>query len=298
MMCTDDKHLDDIRREGHIIHNVRMAIALGFSPIEAVTMATYNTAEQYGLRDRGAIAAGRRADLLLVSYLETMHVVDVFQNGISAKELLSRPSASPGVPDAVFDSVHLNPISPDDLQLQVSGVTDVIGMIPRQILTDHLREAVPSVNGYFQPSSEYAKLCVLERHGKNGNIAVAPLKGYGVRGGAIASSVAHDSHNVIAAGDGDMDIAIAINHIREIGGGYAVVRHGTVVGSLPLRIAGLMSDEPFAAVEHKVQAILREAQSLHIHEDFDPFISLSFLALLVIPTLRLSDQGLVDLFGG
>ena len=196
----------------------------------------------------------------------------------------------------MLNSVHLKPVTPDDLQLKVDAVTDVIEMVPFQLLTSHLRESVPSANGYFQPDAVYTKLCVLERHGKNGNIAVAPLKGYKVQGGAVATSVAHDSHNIIAAGDNDRDIALAINTIKAIGGGYVVVQNGTVIGSLPLTLAGLMSDKPYAAVESATQSILAETKKLHIASDLDPFISLSFMALPVIPTLRLTDQGLIDLF--
>ncbi|MBE0601449.1 MAG: adenine deaminase, partial [Firmicutes bacterium] len=133
-------------------------------------------------------------------------------------------------------------------------------------------------------------------HGKNGNIAVAPPKGYGIRGGAVATSVAHDSHNVIAAGDNDRDIVLAVNHIRAIGGGYAVVHHGSVSGSLPLQVAGLMSTETHQRVEQQTQAILDAARPLQINDGIDPFISLSFMALPVIPTLRLTDRGLIDLF--
>lgn len=296
LFCTDDKHLDDIRRDGHIAHNVRMAIQLGVSPMEAISMATYNTAEHYGLRDRGAVAAGRRADLLLLSDLKTMRIEAVYKDGIPAGERMKSRAVPYDIPQAVLRSVHLNSVAAEDIQLHVSGITDVMEMIPSQLLTRHLREEVPAVNGVFRPSAEYAKLCVLERHGKNGNIAVAPLKGYGISGGAVATSVAHDSHNIIAAGDNDGDIVLAINHIREIHGGYAVARSGKVTGSLSLRVAGLMSDKPYEAVERETSAILAAAQPLQITEGIDPFIGLSFLALPVIPTLRLTDKGLIDLF--
>jgi adenine deaminase len=296
LFCTDDKHLDDIRREGHIVHNVRMAIKLGVPPVEAVAMATYNTAEHYGLRDRGAVAAGRRADLLLLSDLAAMRIEGVYRGGVSAGELLKKPHDPPRIPDAVLHSVHLKPVAPDDLRLKVVGKTDVIGMIPSQLLTRHLLEVVPATGGYFMPSAVYAKLCVLERHGKNGNIAVAPLKGYGIRGGAVATTVAHDSHNVIAAGDNDRDIAVAVNHLRETGGGYAVAQDGIVTGSLPLKVTGLMSNEPCETVERQMRIILDTAKKLQIAKGMEPFISLSFLALPVIPTLRLTDRGLIDLF--
>ena len=298
LMCTDDKHLDDIRRDGHIAHNIRLAIRCGIPPAEAIAMATYNTAEHYGLKDRGAIAAGRVADLVLLSNLDEMQVESVYKSGVLTSDLVTCSAESAPIPHAILHSVHLKEITPADLSLRVEATTDVIEMIPRQLLTNHLREAVPVIGGLFQPSEVYSKLCVLERHGKNGNIAVAPLKGYCITSGAIATSVAHDSHNIIAAGDNDADIVIAINHIRSIGGGYAVVRNGNVTGSLPLPIAGLMSTEPFAAVERATNAILSEAQKLHIAEGIDPFISLSFMALPVIPTLRLTDQGLIDLFTG
>ncbi len=296
MMCTDDKHLDDIHRYGHIVHNIRMAIDLGFPPIEAITMASYNTAEHFGLRDRGAIAAGRRADLLLVSDLQTMKIEAVYQNGTSADTLLQSPSTKREVPSDILNSIHLKLITEADIQLKADGVTDVMGMIPGQILTRHLQEAVPVENGFFKPSQTYAKLCVLERHGKNGNIAVAPLKGYGIQGGAVATSVAHDSHNIIVAGDNDSDIVLAVNHLRTIGGGYVVVNNGTVIGSLPLQVAGLMSLESHTQVEQLTETVLAAARTLHIADGIDPFISLSFMALPVIPTLRLTDQGLIDLF--
>ena len=296
LFCTDDKHLDDIRANGHIIQNVRMAIQLGFSPVEAITMATYNTAEHYGLHDRGAIAAGRRADFLLVSNLHSMTVEAVYKNGKAAAELIAADISQSPLPHAILNSVHIKFITPDDLQLKVGAISDVIEMVPSQLLTNHLKEAVPAVDGYFAPTSVYSKLCVFERHGKNGNIAIAPLKGYGITGGAVATSVAHDSHNIIAAGDNDNDIALAVNHIHNVGGGYAIAQNGSITGSLPLRVTGLMSDEPFHVVENKISTILRQAESLHIAKDIEPFISLSFLALPVIPTLRLTDNGLIDLF--
>ncbi len=296
LFCTDDKHLDDIRRDGHIIQNVRMAIALGMNPIEAICMATLNTAEHYGFSQCGAIAPGLLADLLLLSDLHTMRIESVYKSGVSSAVLLDSPPPPLAVPEEILHSVHTKTIVPDDLRLPVQGVTDVLEMVPSQLLTRHLREAVPARQGFFQPDSCYTKLCVVERHGRNGNIAVAPLKGYGITGGAIATSVAHDSHNIIAAGDNDRDLALAINHIRKINGGYAVVENGQVTGSLALTIAGLMSAEPHTVIEQATNDILARAGRLHISAGIEPFISLSFLALPVIPTLRLTDQGLIDLF--
>ena len=173
-------------------------------------------------------------------------------------------------------------------------VTDVIGMRPNVLVTEHLREAVPMRGGFFTPDGVYSKLCVVERHGRNGNIAVCPLKGYGLRGGAVATSVAHDSHNVIAAGDNDGDLVLAINTLKEIGGGYVLAGGGKVLGTLPLRLAGLMSLERGERVARQIADIEGKARAMGIPEGIDPFISLSFMALPVIPSLRLTDKGLFD----
>ena len=293
MFCTDDKHLDDIARDGHLRWNVRQAISLGMKPVTAIKMATWNAAREYGLRDLGAVAAGYRADLVLLDSLKQMTVRAVYKDGRPVEERFAGLAAAP-VPDALLHSVHFENVAPADLALPVAGPAHVIEMVPYQIVTRHAVEEVPSENGFFRPNAVYTKLCVVERHGKNGGVAVCPLKGYGITGGAIATSVAHDSHNVIAAGDNDADLALAINHLKEIGGGYVLAGGGKILGALPLRVGGLMSTAPWEEIQAGAGAILERAKAMGIPYHVDPFTSLSFLALPVIPELRLTDRGLFD----
>lgn len=293
LFCTDDKHLDDISREGHVRWNVRQAIRLGMDPVAAIKMATINAARVYGLRDLGAVAPGYRADLVLLSSLKKVKVEQVYKDGVPVEEALAACRPAP-VPDALLNTVRFSPVTAQDLRLPVGETAHCIEMVPYQIVTKHVVEPVPSENGLFVPNETYAKLCVVERHGRSGGIAVCPLKGYGIRGGAIATSVAHDSHNVIAAGDNDEDLALAINQLKSMGGGYVLVSGGQVLGQLPLPVAGLMSTDPWEDVQRNTAAILKQASQMGIPYHVDPFTSLSFLALPVIPELRLTDRGLFD----
>lgn len=293
LFCTDDKHLDDISREGHVRWNVRQAIRLGMEPVTAIKMATLNAARVYGLRDLGAVAPGYRADLVLLSSLKRVKVEQVYKDGVPVEQAMARCTAAP-VPSSLQNTVRFADVRPEDLRLPVGKTAHCIEMVPYQIMTKHVVEEVPSENGLFRPNEVYTKLCVVERHGRGGGIAVCPLKGYGIRGGAIATSVAHDSHNVIVAGDNDRDLALAINHLKSIGGGYVLVAGGKVLGQLPLPVAGLMSTDPWEDVQRNTAAILKQASQMGIPYHVDPFISLSFLALPVIPELRLTDRGLFD----
>ena len=293
LFCTDDKHIEDIKRDGHVRWNVRQAISLGMKPVTAIKMATWNAARAYGLARRGAVAAGYRADIIVLDSLKQVTVNTVYKNGVPLAGAFKKLRAYPA-PDTLLHSVQYKDVCEKDIALRTSGKTDVIEMVPYQIATRHVVEAVPAKNGFFRPNGTYTKLCVVERHGKNGNIAVAPLKGYGIKGGAIATSVAHDSHNIIAAGDNDADIVLAVNSLREMGGGYVLVGGGKVLGSMPLTVAGLMSEAPAAEVQKTTAAILAKAATMGIPYYVDPFISLSFMALPVIPEIRLSDMGLFD----
>ncbi|MDL2253523.1 adenine deaminase [Ruminococcaceae bacterium OttesenSCG-928-I18] len=294
LFCTDDKHLDDIWRDGHIRWNLKLAMEEGLAPALALGMASYNTARHYRLPRLGAVAPGYRADLVLLSDLRGVLVEEVYKDGIPASEALKNLGESPPPDPAVLHTVSLPALSEHDLRLPVAEKTDVIGMIPYQLETEHLRESVPQRQGYFTPGGDYAKLCVVERHGRSGNLALAPLKGYGIRGGAIATTVAHDSHNILAAADNDKDLLLAIRRLGEMGGGYVLVRGGQVIGQVPLAVAGLMSTESAEAVRSQVARISKQAHEMGIPYHIDPFISLSFLALPVIPSLRLTDRGLFD----
>ncbi|MGD9559691.1 MAG: adenine deaminase [Oscillospiraceae bacterium] len=294
MFCTDDKHLDDINRDGHIRWNVKLAIEAGMAPVDAIRMATLNAARHYGLHDIGAIAPGYKADIVMLSSLKQVAVERVYKDGISAAARLADVPAFCPADGEILHSVKAPELSVADLKLAVDGETDVIEMVPYQLVTRHLREAVPCENGFFVPDETYSKLCVVERHGKNGNIALAPLKGYGITGGAVATTVAHDSHNIIAAGDNDADIVLAVNHLREMGGGYVLVGAGEVIGEVPLAVGGIMSTGTAEEVQWSVGEIIQLAGEMGIPYFVDPFTSLSFMALPVIPALRLTDKGLFD----
>ena len=283
LFCTDDKHLDDIAREGHIRWNVHQAVQLGMPVVDAICMASYNAARVYGLKGVGAIAPGYRADIVLLDDWKQVHV----QQKIAAARRVPAPAA-------LTHTMHFAPVTPQQLALPVQGKAHVIEMVPYQIVTRHAVEPVPSENGLFRPNKTYSKLCVIERHGRGGNIAVCPLKGYGITGGAIATSVAHDSHNIIAAGDNDGDIALAVNHLQKTGGGYALAAGGRILGALALPVGGLMSEAPWEQTRDETNAILKQAAKMGIPYHVDPFISLSFMALPVIPSLRLTDRGLFD----
>lgn len=293
MFCTDDKHLDTIENEGHISYNIKKSIQLGMNPISAVKMATYNAAKTYGLNDIGVLEEGKDADIVILDSLESVEVHSVYKQGRIVNTEFFTKEAKP-VNESMLHTVVLKNISKDKIQVKAEGKIPVIGMIPGQIVTKFLQEEVPSKDGLFTPDSEYSKLCVFERHRGTGNAAAAPIKGYGITNGAIATSVAHDSHNIIAAGDNDEDIIKAVQTIEEIQGGYALVSEGRVLGTLPLTVAGLLSQKPAKDIQKGIDELLQKAWKLGISRDIDPFITLSFMALPVIPSLRLTDLGLVD----
>ena len=281
LFCTDDKHLDDIAREGHIRWNVHQAVQLGMPVVDAICMASYNAARVYGLKGVGAIAPGYRADIVLLDDWKQVHVHAVYKDGVPVEQKIAAARRVPA-PAALTHTMHFAPVTPQQLALPVQGKAHVIEMVPYQIVTRHAVEPVPSENGLFRPNKTYSKLCVIERHGRGGNIAVCPLKGYGITGGAIATSVAHDSHNIIAAGDNDGDIALAVNHLQKTGGGYALAAGGRILGALALPVGGLMSEAPWEQTRDETNAILKQAAKMGIPYHVDPFISLSFMAQAII----------------
>lgn len=293
MFCTDDKHLDTIENEGHISYNIKKSIKLGMKPIQAVKMATYNAAQTYGLNQVGVLEEGKDADIVILDSLEDMKVFSVYKQGKIVDEHFFSKKAKP-VKESMLHTVVLKDISKDKIKVKAQGEIPVIGMIEGQIVTQFLREEVPNKDGWFTPDKEYSKLCVFERHRGTGNAAAAPIKGYGITNGAIATSVAHDSHNIIAAGDNDEDIIKAVQTIEEMQGGYALVSQGKVLGTLPLTVAGLLSQKPAKDIQKGIDDLLQKAWQMGISKGIDPFITLSFMALPVIPSLRLTDLGLVD----
>ena len=291
--CTDDKHLENIRSEGHINHIVNVAISRGIRPLDAIRMATLNTATAYGLKRVGAIAPGYRANLVLFDDLHTVEPKLVFANGVPVDPTV--PIPSPAIPESVKNSVHAAPLGPDDLKLKTKSFMPIIETVPHQLVTRLVTGIVPAdKNGYFVAEDGLNKLAVIERHHATGHVGVGIVEGMHVKGGAIAATVAHDSHNIVVVGDNDADMLFAAETLKACGGGFTVVSNGSVKALLELPVAGLMSDAPVDAVLEKQRALLAAARALGADDACDPLVLLSFLALPVIPEVRLTDCGLFD----
>ena len=300
MFCTDDKHTVEIKEEGDISTCVSKAIKLGIPAAKAYRMATLNAASHYGLSGKGAVGAGYDADLIVLDELGDVFPSAVFKGGVLVGQKDEcRDSGSNGVgaadiPAGLLDTVEFGTVTPDDIKVARGEVNDVMEMSGGTLVTKHLKENIPGDGSVFIPNGVYDKLCVIERHGRTGEKAAAPIKGFGIRGGAVATTVAHDSHNLIAAGDNDRDIIVAAEAVKKMHGGYALASGGRIVGELPLPVCGLMSDRPCAEVEAKVAELRDAAHRMGVPDDIDPFITLSFMALTVIPELRLTERGLFD----
>jgi adenine deaminase len=293
---TDDRHPEDLLSEGHIDDLVRKAVAQGLDPVLAVQMASINTAEYFGLRNMGAIAPGYRADLLVVDDLERFNIAQVFAAGQLVAEdgrFLPSPAELPRVP--LQSTMHLDLTALDFTIAAGEGPAKVIGVIPEQVITERLSVQVPVKNSQAvaDPAQDLLKIAVVERHRNTGNVGLGFVKGFGLRKGAIASSVAHDSHNIVAVGTNDADIRAAVEAVAKMGGAQVVVADGQVKAQLPLPIAGLMSDQPLEKVRDHLEALTAAAQELGCVLP-DPLMTMSFLSLPVIPTLKLTDKGLVD----
>jgi adenine deaminase len=295
-LCCDDRHPATLLSEGDIDDIVRKAIAAGVDPVTAIQMATINTAEYFRLRQVGAIAPGYRADLLVLDDLESLQINQVYTRGTLVAEggtLAPSSAAFPRVP--IQPSVHVD-LSALDLTIQAGpGTARVIGVIPEQVITEDLglEPTVQDGEVVSDPSRDLLKIAVVERHRGTGNVGLGLVKGMGLQQGAIASSVAHDSHNIVMVGASDSDMRAAVAAIAEMGGGQVVVAGGQIRAACPLPIAGLMSDQPLEVVRAQVDRVTEAAQALGCPLA-DPLMTLSFLALPVIPTLKLTDKGLVD----
>lgn len=291
--CTDDKHIEDIHTEGHIDHCIRKAIACGIPAIEAICMATINTARHYGLHHQlGAIAPGMQADFVVLDDLEQVMVHAVYHKGKNIAGFHAQPKLPQNSP--LRHTVNYLPVKPEQLNLLVQTVNHVIHVIPNELITEHETICLPQKDGLFVPDSTYNKIAVVERHHNTGKIGVGAVTGFGICGGAIASTVAHDSHNLSVIGDNDTDMLLAIEHLRNIGGGYTLAANGKILYTVPLPIMGLMSDAGFDAVQSELAAMIAKAHKMGIPNDISPLILLSFLALPVIPALRITPRGLFD----
>jgi adenine deaminase len=294
--CTDDRHPDTLLSEGHIDDVVRQAIAGGLDPVQAIQMATINTAKYFGARRMGAVAPGWRADLLVLDDLEDFAVAQVYAGGeLVAEEgrLLAAGTDLPDVP--IQPSVHLDLTTLDFAIPAGDGPARVIGAIPEQVVTDEIRLEPTVSNGYVvsDPERDLLKIAVVERHHRTGNVGLGLVHGTGLQRGAIASSVAHDSHNIVVIGASDAEMKAAVAAIADMGGGQVVVEGGEVIAACPLPIAGLMSDRPLEEVRDQVEALTGASHALGCTLP-DPLMTMSFLSLPVIPTLKLTDKGLVN----
>jgi adenine deaminase len=292
--CTDDRNPLDVAEEGHIDGIIRMAIARGVPPLAAYRAASLTAARAFGLRDRGMIAPGYRADIVLVGELERCDVSDVVSAGRLVAEGLF--AAREAVPPVGRDSMKARPVGAADLAVPGDGRgLPVIGVVPGRIITEHLTLDLPAPDGAVRPdpAQDVAKVCVVERHGHNGNIGRGFVQGFGLKRGAIASSIGHDSHNICVVGADDADMAAAVNHLGTIGGGFAVVERGTVLADLPLPVAGLMSDRSHEDVRAALLPLRVAARTLGVTLA-EPFLQVAFLPLPVIPHLKISDRGMVD----
>lgn len=293
-LCTDDRNPLDIGEYGHLDYMIRELIRLGCPPLAVYRAATLSAAEAFGLRDRGMIAPGKRADIVALGSLEACDARLVFAGGVMVGDeaFAKRQSVAP----VGRGSVKAPMVRPEDFRAKANRVaTDVIGIREGQILTDHLREDIPIIDGDKVPdvARDLVRIAVVERHGKNGNIATGFVRGFGLQAGAIASTVCHDHHNIACVGIDYADMAVAANRLGQIEGGFVVVRDGQVLAELALPVAGLMSLEPFEDVRARLVDLRAAAKSLGVELE-EPFLQLAFLALPVIPALKITDRGMVD----
>ncbi len=300
LFCTDDKHLDDLIEEGSIDHNIRLAIREGLDPLLAISMASLNAAECYGLHQKGAIAPGYDADFILLDDLDTIAISEVYKAGkqVAAHGQFTGGDIKKHVPKpSLTSTVHIPEITEQDLHITIGSTkkAHIIEIIPNQLRTNKRIETVQVENGSFTPSAkDHLKMVVVERHKLTGNIGLGIVKGFGLKEGAIATTIAHDSHNVVATGTNDEDILKAVHTLKEMNGGVVMVKRGKILASLPLPIAGLMSDGGYKEVAAGLHQLKAAFAGLGFTGRFNPFLTLSFLTLPVIPELKLTDLGLFD----
>ena len=297
---TDDRDPQDLTTRGHIDSMVRRAVELGLDPVEAIRLASYNTAQYFRLYHRGAIAPGFVADIVVLDDLNTFQIESVYKDGRlvaqQGKLLTDAPTATFSSSVSVTGTVHIGNISEADLRIPgKAGTVEVVGIEPGQITTKHLREEALLRNGELvaDPGRDLLKLVVIERHHASGHVGLGFVKGFGLKKGAIASSVAHDAHNLVIAGVSDSDILKAARVLEEMGGGFACVVDGEVRASVPLPLGGLVSPLPATELVRQLHVLDVAAAELGCTLEH-PCMTLSFLSLSVIPSLKLTDQGLID----
>ncbi|MBP2646232.1 MAG: Adenine deaminase [Firmicutes bacterium] len=298
MLATDDRHPEDLQNEGHINHLVRLAIEAGTDLSWTLTMATKNAADYFGIPDVGAIAPGYKADILVFDNLKDWCPIMVFKDGqLVAENGQVLFEEVQQVSQTVKNSMHLGEITAEKLRISaMSSTARVIDLVPRQLVTRLVETQVARVGEEFvaEPERDILKLAVWERHHATGHVGVGLLRGLGLSRGAIASTVAHDAHNVIVVGACDEDMILAVRELERIGGGIAITGQNKVLGSLALPLAGLMSQQDIGWVSLELAKLHDLARQLGVKEEYDPFMTLAFLSLPVIPEAKLTDAGLVD----
>lgn len=306
LLVTDDKHPGDLIRIGHIDAIIREAVSMGADPIRAIRMGTLNAAAYFGLHDMGAVAPGYKADLAVFDDLRTLNVKQVYKGGklvaedgkmLHQKEKIT--DWSDEIKERVFHSFHRDPITVEELQLKETTGTHqrVIDMVAHELITKERIEEwkeLPGVAPGVDISRDIVKLAAIERHKNTGHVGLGFLGKYGLKKGAVATSIGHDSHNLVIAGVTDEDMVLAGNRVIENGGGLAIALEGKVLADLPLPIGGLMADEPVEVVDEKLEHMKKLSVELGISEDIDAFMTLAFISLPVIPKLRLNTYGVID----
>lgn len=301
LFCTDDKESSELLKNGSIDYNIRLAIGVGVDPIDCIKIASLNAAEAYGLKKLGAIAPGYQADLIVIEDLETLHIHGVYKKGKlvakDGKALFSTPSRDNR---NMKNTVNIGKITKEDLKILLkSKRVNMIKILSHSLITEkvirNLGNDVVGETGELIQGKDVQKVAVIERHKGTGNIGLGLVEGFGLKNGAIASTVAHDSHNLIVIGDRDEDMLLAIEELKKVGGGITIVSKGKILGTLSLSIGGLMSQESLERVDEKLDKMLKIAHGiLKVKEDIQPFMTLSFMALPVIPQLKITDRGLFD----
>lgn len=300
VLCSDDRQPKTMLHEGHLDNHLRICVEEGLDPITAIQMATLNAAQCFRLYDRGAIAPGKRADIVLLEDLKDFRVRKVWTAGkLTAEDGRYLPEVRHTDISAVKGSVIVKDFSADKLKMHLtSGHVNVIGILPGGVVTQKQTADVQlDEEGNFvrDPAADLVKVAVVERHQSTGNVAVGFLRGYGIQSGAVALSIAHDSHNIIVVGVSDEEMAFAVEQLRAQEGGIVLVRDGKVIESMPMPIAGLMSDQSGEWVDKKLTAIHEKAyHELGVNADVEPVMTLCFMSLAVIPEVKLTDMGLFD----
>lgn len=297
--CTDDRHIDDLILNGSIDSSIRYAIKAGLNPETAIQMASLNSAECYKLNDLGAIAPGYKADFIILNNLENFQIQSVYKdgqlvvdNGILVENNIPTPKIE------TTNSLNIKDLSKDklDITLYNKSIINVIKVIPNKLETIHLREPISSPSNKFITDIEkdLLKVAVIERHKGTGNVGVGIINGMELKSGAIATTIAHDSHNLIVVGTNDSDMLFATEKLKEIGGGIIVVEDGKVLSSIKLEIGGLITDRPINSIMNDLEELHNSIKKVAPTINFNPFLTLSFLSLPVIPDMKITDKGIFD----